>query len=183
MITRPNPVYHGNCTHQVPVSTYRAPRISLGPDARSIVVNIDRAMGVGFSTVTAPVFTLNVSREAESFTLTSSGYANYQAVFDVVDPAHFLARGLYNAQVMFGDCCVGNIEIVNAPSYYVNGAATAESDCAESTWVEPACDAEDSCAPTAQAGCECDDKGITNTCSTCNTSVPHGMETRSGYGT
>ena len=190
-VARPHPIYSSGCTNNVTVTKYRPPRIAVADDAIAIVVDVDRAMGAKFSQYQGEGLTLKVWKFLpdpnstdisdpyikHEFTLALSEYADYQAFFKL--NAHvFEARGIWNAQLMRGDSCLGLFELAVAPSMYVAGASVQTSECADSGWTEPP--NPDFC--TVDNECACDAPCDYEPCQSCNTPTPCEMPRRQGYG-
>lgn len=158
MITRPRPIYHSECSNQVPVERYRPPRVCIGSDTRSLKMKLDRCAGFAKQESSLQVaLAIPVPDKPEPLILDAFKVFDGYAYFNL-DNA-FPSKGLYRVDVLVNGCCVGVVEMQVAPPFHISDVEAVESECADSSWVEPPCNVDDSCAPA-----ECDTRCIEKAC-------------------
>lgn len=145
MIVRPYPVAGNKCSPNVPVEKYRPPRVTIGSDTRTIAVNLDRNAPHSTQQI-FPILEFS-KKDHPDFTFDLFEYKNGIAYF-TVDSSKVETAGLYQARVKVGECYVGTVEVVFAPSWFVAGVEALASSCADSDWQEPEC--KDACEQSAE---------------------------------
>lgn len=165
MIIRPRGVHHTKCAHQVITSTYHPPRITIGPDTRSLIVELQRGSNTGWSTQAEKGMTIDLQDE-EGNQLHSYAVTDGKAYFNLATTTLFAKKGLHKARLFFEGACIGFIEIIKAPGFSAISAVSTESECAEDEWCEPENNA------TACEDKECYDPCELEGCPKCNTPTP-----------
>ena len=156
------PIYFNACSSQVFTSRYRPPRLEIGPDTRTLKLEVQR--NAGFKTQKEMKFQLIPAecveaKKPECPVLENYAYTDGVAYFDTTAFRPFKVAGFKRYFIYNNQTCIGAIEIVVAPSLSIKGAETAESECAESSWVEPVVEVDD-CAEAECGSCK------PSTCST-----------------
>lgn len=135
------------------------PRVYVGPETKEITISLSRSFGVNadLDSVTIDFKRKKVGAEVIS-TWSSYDVTNDKAHFEI--PEEFrtniidFPRGFYDGSVFFGECIIGDIELIKAPGHYFKSSESIEHKCVEdNTWVEPDCADEEESVITC--GCNC----------------------------
>lgn len=123
------------CAPSVPVKRYRAKRICISPDTKTIKIGVQRCGGFKTQEKSIDVSLLIDDNDEP---LKSYAFLNGIAYFDVSKTNPFKEAKLYKVKIKLFDTVIGYAEIVNASPFSMVSVSTVESECGnKSNWVEP----------------------------------------------
>lgn len=153
------------------VYAHRKQRIYIGPGSNEIVIDLGR-LGVnpGLSdqemvlTIYKPAHS-DMSVDIISYAMVDDGTVHFNLTDSAfLTDAEKYPKGFYKAKIRYNNCVVDEIEIVKAPSFFVDSADAKENRCHGTTgFVEPDCTTPDDSA----SECECECGELVDGCPTC----------------
>lgn len=148
------------------------PRFYVGPNTNEIVLPVNRTLGVELGDIVTELEIRFVKRSAVSPVesiwssyAVSNGLAKFQVPPEFKSDPDDFPKGFYDGVVSWGDCDIGQVELVKAPSHYLKPGRSVEDKChTPDPWVEPPCeDGEEACVHhiPLKDGCpQCTDEAV-----------------------
>ena len=139
------------------VRAYQPERIVIGADTRLLTITLKNSVSFVSAQPMNPY--LHLKKAREEWRIRPFALEKGQMYFDLKDTSALQYKGLYKAALWMNDCLIDQLEMVKAPSYWLE-AETTEDACSEGTWDE-SCEFEPigrcKTTNTYKCGCDCAD--------------------------